>query len=95
MIGVINNKLTENIEIEKWKTKGMLYEVIRVIKGKPLFLNEHLNRLKNIAIDADTEVLKESIKILIKSIDINISQNIFLSYDPVNGANIVFFTKSF
>ncbi len=95
MIGVINNKLTENIEIEKWKTKGMLYEVFRVIEGKPLFLNEHLNRLKNIAIDANTEVLKESIKILIKSIDINISQNIFLSYDPVNGANIVFFTKSF
>lgn len=95
MIGLINNRLSVDINIEEWKRSGMAYEVIRVVDSKPLFLREHLLRLKKSIGDADLVKLKAAIDTLIKERDEIISQNIFLGYNLETGDNMVCFNKSF
>lgn len=95
MIGLVNNKLLEDIKIEDWKTPGTAYEVIRVIDRKPLFLEEHLTRLKKTAPNIDAKNILELIIFFIKKTDEKINQNIFLSYNLETEESMVCFTKSF
>ncbi len=69
------------IILSKGKT---LYEVIRIIDGKPLFLQQHLNRIENSAkltklnLWITKDEIKEKIMQLIKVNDINIGNIKFL-----------------
>lgn len=70
-------------------SKKLLYEVIRVIESKPLFLKEHIKRLENsielskLNINFDEENLKKSIKTLINKNAI-INGNIKIILDESN-----------
>lgn len=76
---VNNGKLetTEDLEIFKRIEKPPIYEVIRVIDGVPLFLEDHLNRMFHSAniigyeIDRDEEDIIRDIKMLILKNNIN------------------------
>ena len=95
---IFNNEMKNCTEFDdSLLNKGKsLYEVIRIIDGKPLFLQRHLERLKNSAKLADVELwlaeeqIKERIAKLTNENDISIGNvklvfsfdknNIFLAY---------------
>lgn len=75
-----------------------LYEVIRIIEGKPLFLQKHLERLENSARLINVELwitedeIKEKIKQLIEENNINIG-NVKLVFNVDNKRFLTYFIK--
>ncbi|KYH34782.1 branched-chain-amino-acid aminotransferase [Clostridium tepidiprofundi DSM 19306] len=95
---VINHKIEKAYKFNKdiIKDGKSLYEVIRIIDGVPLFLNEHIDRLhnsakqKNLLFDIEKSEIVNDIKKLIKYNKIfegniklifnNNSENVFIMY---------------
>lgn len=95
---IFNNekKSCEQFDDDLLKGGKSLYEVIRIIDGKPLFLQRHLNRLENSAKLADVKVwvskddIKDKIRELVKINDTKVGNvkvifkfgktNLFLVY---------------
>lgn len=95
MKSIINGVFKENEKIDEWKKKGNIYEVLRVIDGSPLFLLEHLERIKKSAEKVDIGVLNIEIFKLIEKVDKSINKNIFISFDPISGDRAIFFITGF
>lgn len=95
MKSIINGELTDNEMIENWKMKGNIYEVLRVIDNKPLFLREHLSRLKRSEETIDIELIDKELKQLIKSLDEPLNNNIFISFNTVTKGRGIFIIKGF
>lgn len=79
-----NNQILPVTEFVSIKNEGGIYEVIRVINGVPLFLEEHLSRLFNSAAIAKKQIPfneSEIESMLKKLIDVNDRKlgNIFIS----------------
>ncbi len=82
------------------KQKGIVYEVFRVVDGIPMFLESHLNRIKNSLsilgkkMSYSEEEIKKQVKKLIIKNDVKIG-NIKLLYDSLNNDKnlIVYFIK--
>lgn len=82
------------------KQKGIVYEVFRVVDGIPMFLESHLNRIKNSLsilgkkMPYSEEEIKKQVKKLIIKNDVKIG-NIKLLYDSLNNDKnlIVYFIK--
>lgn len=70
---IINGEIYSTMDVEIFKKieKPPIYEVIRIIEGVPLFLEDHLNRMFHSAqiigyhIDRDEKQIREDIKTLI------------------------------
>lgn len=93
---IVNSQVAEVDKINrKWYGMDYFYEVIRIIKGKPLFLREHYERLKNEIGKFNEKDLTNSINKLIKAVDSSISQNIYLSIHKKNNEYVIFFNPSF
>ncbi|MCQ4922977.1 aminotransferase class IV [Tissierella carlieri] len=94
---VINGQIdtTENAEIFEKIEKPPIYEVIRVIDGVPLFLEDHLNRMFDSAniigynIDRDEQEIRKDIKSLILKNNID-KLNIKLLSTEIEGKGKVF-----
>lgn len=94
-----NGKLetTENLDIFERIEKPPIYEVIRVINGVPLFLEDHLNRMFHSAniiaydIDRDEEYIRKDIKTLILKNNID-RLNIKLLSTEIEGNGKIFLT---
>lgn len=88
-------KVTDNLEIFNKIEKPPIYEVIRVIDGVPLFLEEHLNRmfdsakLLNYNMGRDEKQIREDIKKVILKNDIE-RLNIKLLSTEVEGMGKIF-----
>lgn len=95
MIGLINNKLVKDLKIEEWKTPVTAYEVIRMIDGKPLFLNEHLARLKKTSPNINDKNIMKLIIFFIGKFNKKINKNIFLSYNMQTEYSMICFIESF
>lgn len=102
---VLNGKLetTENLQIFNKIEKPPIYEVIRVIDGVPLFLEEHLNRmfdsakLLNYDLGREEKEIREDIKNLILKNNIK-KFNVKLLSTEVEGKGkvfLVYFIESF
>jgi branched-chain amino acid aminotransferase len=82
---ILNGKLSPNTGYDEWKSRGGVYEVLRVTGGKPLFLEEHLERFYQSAYQAGIAIYftREDIVIFLKKLiaknDVY-EGNIFLSY---------------
>lgn len=96
----INNgmiKTTDDLEIFNKIEKPPIYEVIRVIDGVPLFLEDHLGRMFDSAeilgytIDRDEKGIRQDIKELILKNDIK-RLNVKLLSTEVEGMEKVFLT---
>lgn len=80
--------------------RKIIYEVFRVVNGKPLFLNEHFNRMKNSfklinkKIPLSYDEVCTTIKSLIKSKN-NIDGNVKLTYDIEEEQFKVFYIEHF
>lgn len=90
---ILNNdkKLFEQFDDDFLKGGKSLYEVIRIIDGKPLFLQKHLNRLEssskltNLDIWISKDEVKEKICELIKINEITIGNvKIVFKFDETN-----------
>jgi len=102
---VVNGNVmpTSNTEVFEQITKPPIYEVIRVIDGVPLFLEDHLERMRKsaelvgIKIDREDEEIKRDIKILIeKNQEKNL--NVKLLYSSIDDSSpilLAYFIKSF
>lgn len=72
---VVNEDLKSTCEFipEKYAGQGYIYEVVRVIDGKILFLEDHIERfyetfrIKNIKFPLDEKQLRNSLKVLVES----------------------------
>lgn len=102
---VVNDKLetVANIEIFKKIKNPSIYEVLRIINGIPLFLEEHLDRMRKSANTIDYNIewtskeIEENIKKLILKNEIE-NQNIKLLCTDVEGIGqvfLIYFIKSF
>lgn len=95
MNSIINGVISENANIEDWKQKGNAYEVLRVINNKPLFLKEHLLRLKSAVGNANILLIENELKILIDSLEGDLNNNIFISVNTKTNATGIFIIKGF
>lgn len=94
---ILNEKLipTKNMEIFENINKPYIYEVIRVIEGVPLFLEEHLDRMKKTAkimdynIDKTETEIRKDIKKLIQENQVR-NSNIKLLCLDLEGKGQVF-----
>ncbi len=94
---IINGEIkkVEDIDIFKKITKPPIYEVIRVIEGVPIFLEEHIERLKkssqftNYSINRAEEEIKEDIKNVILKNNVE-NLNIKLLIAEIDGKGDVF-----
>ncbi|SHH95697.1 aminotransferase class IV [Sporanaerobacter acetigenes] len=102
---VMNGEIIENRGINVFKNinKPPIYEVIRVIKGVPLFLEEHLERMRKSSDIVDYQIyrtdkeIEEDIKKLIKENNVE-NLNIKLLCTEIQGKGQVFlayFIKSY
>lgn len=102
---IVNGRLksTKDIEIFKKIEKPPIYEVLRVIDGIPLFLEDHLNRMilsSNVVdykIERTIKEIEEDIKLLILKNQIK-NQNIKLlctDIKEVGQVFLIYFIKSF
>lgn len=98
-----NLKLTENLDIFQKINKPPIYEVIRVIDGIPLFLEEHLERMRKSAdlvgvkIDRKDDEIERDIKELVSKNEVE-NLNIKLLYtdiEEIGKTFLVYFIKSF
>ncbi|MBV1818256.1 aminotransferase class IV [Anaerosalibacter bizertensis] len=96
---ILNEELisTKNMEIFENINKPYIYEVIRVIEGVPLFLEEHLDRMKKTAkimdynIDKTETEIRKDIKKLIQENQVR-NSNIKLLCLDLEGKGQVFLT---
>lgn len=95
MEGILNGKLVLDLNPDKWKGMGMIYEVLRVTEGRPLFLAEHLERMARVAQGLDIEEASKGVYSLIQSAPHGISKNIFLSFSQDTKELALFFIDSF
>ena len=95
MKSIINGVISESANIDDWKQKGNAYEVLRVINDKPLFLKEHLLRLKSAVDNADILVIENELKMLIDSYDGDLNNNIFISVNNKTNETGIFIIKGF
>lgn len=93
---VLNGELTSTKNMEIFgEIKNPIYEVIRVIEGVPLFLEEHLERMKESAnivyskIDRKEEEIRKDIKKLIIENQVD-NLNIKLLFSDIGGKGKVF-----
>jgi len=109
MINIVSDKNVKNGEvIYKHEAEGLLqndsvkiYEVIRVINKKPVFLNEHFDRMNNsIALSGINESInyedyKNNVELIIKENNFE-NMNIRVSYIKENEKHVVlmYFIKS-
>lgn len=102
---IVNGRLesTKDIEIFKKIEKPPIYEVLRVIDGIPLFLEDHLNRMilsSNVVdykIERTSKEIEEDIKHLILENQIK-NQNIKLlctDIEKIGQVFLIYFIKSF
>ncbi|NBI05923.1 aminotransferase class IV [Senegalia massiliensis] len=97
---IYNNEVSNNKEL-KLKEGEKVYEVIRVINGVPLFLEEHIERLKK-SIDLigyESQINEESIreniyKLISKNDEFNMNIKIILNYYGDNFESVFLFIKS-
>lgn len=94
MKSIINGVVIENENIDNWKKKGYVYEVLRVIDNNPLFLKEHLLRMKNSVDKIDTKLIENDLKKLIKIYG-KLNDNIFLSVNIEKNEIGIFVIKGF
>lgn len=95
MRSIINGFLTENDNIENWRKMGFVYEVLRVIDSKPLFLREHLLRMQSSVPNLDIKTIEKNLNILIETQEGYLNNNIFISINKVNNDNALFVIKGF
>lgn len=95
MEGILNGKLVFDLNPDTWKGMGMVYEVLRVTEGRPLFLDEHLERMARVAHGLDVQEASMGVYALIQRAPHCISKNIFLSFAPDTKELAVFFIDSF
>ena len=96
---MVNGKLesTNNMEIFKKIERSPIYEVIRVIEGVPLFLEEHLKRMRksayiiNYPIERTDKEIEEDIERLILQNEVK-NLNIKLLCVDIDGIGQVFLT---
>lgn len=95
MIVVHNHQLKEVENINGLiDREGAFYEVIRVIKGIPLFLEEHLKRLKTGVGVLDDNLMKKDLELLIKASHYP-SQNIYICFNQKTKESLIYFVPSF
>lgn len=91
---VANNKLVSKEEMEELlkKDNAKIYEVIRVIKGRPIFLKEHFQRMnESIRLSGlkgvlDYEYFKRSIDLLIEAnnlLNCNIRSSYYFTHEDI------------
>lgn len=95
MKSIINSKLSETDNINNWKKKGNIYEVIRIIDSKPLFLKEHLLRLKSSDCQIDIDLIEDDIWTLINSFKEGLNDNIFISVNNSTYERGIFIINGF
>ncbi len=95
MKSIINGVISQNENINNWKQKGNVYEVLRVINNKPLFLKEHLLRMKNSLFNVDIEAIENELKLLIEGSEEVLNNNIFISVNTKNNETGIFIIKGF
>ncbi len=95
MKSIINGVLSDNENIDKWRQKGFVYEVLRVIDNKPLFLKEHLIRMKKSVNDLDVGIIENDINKIIESYEGLINNNLFISVNIENQDSAIFIIKGF
>lgn len=93
--GIINEKLTDDLNQDQWRREGNLYEVLRIVDGVPLFLKEHLERLESGGGKLDHRSVADSLRLLISTVASDVSQNVFMSIEPESGQLALFFIDSF
>ena len=94
------SRVKENFDDNILRRKGIVYEVIRVIDGVPLFLEKHLERMNNSfslinkEMKYDKEEIKEQIETLIKEVNV-FEGNIKLLMDSESDERnlLVYFVK--
>lgn len=84
-------KESKNFDKEILRTGKVLYEVIRIIDGKPLFFNKHMDRLRNsakitgVTIKFSNQDIKEMIEKLINSNGIYYSNvKLIFNFDSIS-----------
>jgi branched-chain amino acid aminotransferase len=95
MKSIVNGVLLDNENIENWKKKGFVYEVLRVIDSKPLFLKEHLLRMKSTVVNIDIKSIENNLNRLIEAHDFILNNNIFISVNKDNKDIGIFVIKGF
>ncbi len=95
MKSIINGLVSENVNIDNWKKKGYIYEVLRVIDNKPLFLKEHLLRIMSSIESIDIYSIEKDLKKLIDSYEGALNDNIFISINNENKHTGIFIIKGF
>lgn len=95
MNSIINGVISKSVNIDDWKQKGNAYEVLRVINDKPLFLKEHLLRLKSAVGNTDILAIENELKMLINSYEGELNNNIFISVNTKTNDTGIFIIKGF
>ncbi|MBZ2175857.1 aminotransferase class IV [Schnuerera sp. xch1] len=98
-----NLQSTEDLEIFQGIKKAPIYEVIRIMDGIPLFLKDHLNRMRRsadlvgVSIDREDSQIEKDIKELVLKNKVK-NLNIKLLHTDIKGIGqvlLVYFIKSF
>ncbi len=95
MKSIINGIIKEDALLEDWRKKGDIYEVLRIINDKPLFLDEHLQRMYKSDNSINIRLIKREILELIDSYDFLLNKNIFISYNIENKDRAIFVIEGF
>ncbi|MDD2371693.1 MAG: aminotransferase class IV [Firmicutes bacterium] len=95
MKSIINGEIRDNELIDNWKKKGNVYEVLRVINDKPLFLEEHLERLYKTNTNIKIGLIRNEILDLINSYEGFLNDNIFISVNILKNERAIFIIKGF
>jgi branched-chain amino acid aminotransferase len=91
---IVNEELKSTCDFipEKYTVQGFVYEVLRVIDGKIIFLDDHLERfyetfrIKNTVFSLSKKQVLEALKILIESNKVDIGNIKILGSSRHNGA---------
>lgn len=87
----------EEIDIKKLEKEYCIYEVIRIFKGKPIFLNDNINRLKNslnkanINFDVDNSHLRSKLDLLVQKDNVSDGNFKYLLHIANNSIDEVLF----
>lgn len=95
MRSIINGVIIDNENIDNWKQKGYVYEVLRVIDNNPLFLKEHLLRMRNSIKEIDIKSIENNLKRLIEIYEGNLNDNIFISVNIEKNKTGIFIIEGF
>lgn len=93
-----NGKVNKISEFTEEKEGKIIYEVLRIVEGKPLFFNEHYDRmtfsfqLNNAVLETSANEMKKHIDTLIKESKTNIG-NIKITYNINTNILRIYFVK--